>query len=134
MKCSVGVSAYGVQPIWTLANGDSLAVWVGFVRTDRAAVASKTTCDRTTASLQVPDKESGSETRPLRHASSICPPHFFDFLDLQTWRRLRRREQAFISVLERLISWTSQKPLPFSQSPGAMRNEHLRRWSATRPV
>lgn len=43
MKYSVGVSAHGVQPMWTLANGDSLAVWVGFVRTDRAAVASGTT-------------------------------------------------------------------------------------------
>lgn len=36
--------------MWTRANGDSLAVWVGFVRTTRAAAASGTTCSRTTAS------------------------------------------------------------------------------------
>lgn len=139
MKCSVGVSAYGVQPIWTLANGDSLAVWVGFVRTDRAAVASKTACDRTSA----------KPCRYLSRSQEVGHAHFakhpvsvrLTSLPFLTCNHgggcgagTSSHTCAFLSALKRLISWISQKPLPSSQSPGGMSKEHLRWWRAARPA
>lgn len=71
--------------MWTRANGDSPAAWAGFGRSDRAALASGPTRNRSTASPAGPRHGVRSRDTPtfpaLRKPSpcvSICPPHFFD--------------------------------------------------------